>query len=143
MGTFTIIPRNLTNSYLAVKASYNIDNPVSICFLAVLFNAQNYIRQGALSESSIASICLDYEYNGDLVQYLTDVFSMIMINYFEWDSNLLPTVIIRTVRDQRGVIQNTIRSTLSARKPGFLLSRAVKNYLSAFPGAIDKALNLF
>lgn len=136
MGTFDLIPGNLTKAYLAVRRKYTFNSIYSYAFLAMVFNAQNYIESRKLTVDSIYTIvnsAKDHEESmNDEATVLTSMFMPLMILYFEQDVRSMSIAeISRTVFSQRYHIMTVIQKNLRKGKTGFFTGGAVDVFFSS------------
>lgn len=133
MGTFDLIPGNLTKAYMAVRRKYSYDSIYSYAFLAMVYNAQNYINSRKLTVDEIYSIvdlAKDHEDSSmDEAIVLSTMFMQLMIKYFEHDvRNMSFSEISRAVYSQRYHITDVIQKNLRKGNPGFLTNSAVDTF---------------
>lgn len=144
LGTFAIIPKNITNLYLYIRDNVPLNSEIDTYYLASAINASVYIQKRDLTPATIKGICQQsYDESGhDEVSTLCLMITRLMVRYLTCDSRTSISDITYAVLSKEDEIKRLIQKTVDKNSPGYYASSTYSGY-RRFPckNLIDKELS--
>ena len=141
LETYTLIARNVANMFIAARDVCNFDKPQAAMYVAMMLNAQPYLKKGDISEEDIVNIISKKAFNVLLgVEYfIGECVCDVEKYYFLADTRFDEETIVDAIQQKEDDIQDTIDEVIEKGKPGFLVKASVKSFCKSHPTVMRKA----